>query len=87
MGGKEIGFNIRNIPLLADGGKITKDGMAIVGEAGPEILKLPQGAEVIPLNKGGFGPVNVYVNADDLQQMSDVVRLFDRINQVARQGV
>lgn len=87
MGGKEIGFNIKAIPMLANGGKIMKDGLAIVGEAGPELLKLPQGAEVSPLGKGGIGNVNVYVQADDLQQMADVVRLFNGIRQVARQGV
>lgn len=87
MGGKEIGFNIKNIPLLADGGTIIKQGLAVVGERGPELLKLPQGAQVQPLDKGGIGPVNVYVQADDLQQMADVVRLFERIPQVARQGV
>lgn len=87
MGGKDIGFNIKNIPLLANGGNVIKEGFAIVGEEGPELLKLPQAAEVSPLNKGGLGPVNVYVNADDLQQVTDVVRLFSRLNQVARQGV
>jgi hypothetical protein len=87
MGGKEIGFNIKNIPLLAEGGTIMKQGLAVVGEKGPELLKLPQGAQVQPLDKGGIGPVNVYVQADDLQQMADVVRLFERIPQVARQGV
>lgn len=87
MGGKDIGFNIKNIPLLADGGTIMKQGLAVVGERGPELLKLPQGAEVQPLGNSGVGPVNVYVQADDLQQMADVVRLFERIPQVARQGV
>jgi len=86
MGGKEIGFNIKNIPLLADGGTIIKQGLAVVGERGPELLKLPQGAQVQPLDNG-FGPVYINVHADDLQQMSDVVRLFERIPQVARQGV
>ncbi|HWQ30155.1 MAG TPA: hypothetical protein VN549_04120, partial [Negativicutes bacterium] len=87
MGGKDIGFNIRNIPLLANGGNVIKEGFAVVGEEGPELLKLPQAAEVSPLNKGGLGPVNVYVKADDLQQVTDVVRLFSRLNQTARQGV
>lgn len=86
MGGGTIGFNIREIPMLANGGRITREGYAIVGEEGPELLKVPQGAQVEPL-KSGFGTVNVYVNADDLQQVVDVVRLFNNIRQVARQGV
>jgi len=47
-GGK--GINIPKIPLLAEGGEITQKGHAIVGEAGPELLELPQGAKVKPLN-------------------------------------
>lgn len=52
VGGK--GINIKEIPLLAEGGEITQKGHAIVGEAGPELLELPQGAKVRPLdnNKG-----------------------------------
>jgi len=48
VGGK--GINIPKIPLLAKGGEITQKGHAIVGEAGPELLELPQGAKVKPLN-------------------------------------
>lgn len=47
VGGK--GLNIKEIPLLAYGGEITQKGHAIVGEAGPELLELPQGAKVKPL--------------------------------------
>jgi len=47
VGGK--GLNIKEIPLLAKGGEITQKGHAIVGEAGPELLELPQGAKVKPL--------------------------------------
>ncbi len=48
VGGK--GLNIKEIPLLAAGGEITQKGHAIVGEAGPELLELPQGAKVKPLS-------------------------------------
>lgn len=47
VGGK--GINIKPIPLLAAGGEIVQRGYAIVGEAGPEMLELPQGAKVKPL--------------------------------------
>lgn len=87
MGGKTIGFNIKEIPMLAEGGRAIRDGLALVGERGPEIVKLTQGAEVVPLDKAGIGNVNVYVQADGLQQMADVVRLFERLPQAARQGV
>jgi len=41
-----------NIPLLAKGGIVTGEGQAIVGEAGAELLTLPKGATVQPLNNG-----------------------------------
>jgi len=53
VGGK--GLNIKEIPLLAAGGEITQRGHAIVGEAGPELLELPQGAKVKPLDRVGEG--------------------------------
>ncbi len=48
VGGK--GIDIKEIPLLAAGGEITQRGHVIVGEAGPELLELPQGAKVKPLD-------------------------------------
>jgi len=50
VGGFEIGLpRIPTIPMLAKGGDIIRAGAAIVGEAGPELLELPQGAKVKPL--------------------------------------
>ncbi|UGL61829.1 tape measure protein [Microbacterium phage Franklin22] len=48
--GDVIGLNIRipKIPMLAEGGTITRSGHVIVGENGPELLKLPAGAQVNP---------------------------------------
>jgi hypothetical protein len=40
---------------MAQGGLIRARGAAIVGDAGPEIVDLPQGARVSPLGAGGFG--------------------------------
>lgn len=48
-----MGINIKEIPTLAAGGEILKAGRVIVGEAGPEMLELPQGARVKPLDKAG----------------------------------
>lgn len=42
------------IPMLAEGGNITAAGSVIVGEQGPELLDLPQGARVTPLNGEGI---------------------------------
>lgn len=48
VGGK--GFHINPIPLLAKGGNIEQTGAAVVGEAGAELIELPKGARVTPLN-------------------------------------
>jgi len=53
VGGK--GINISEIPTLAEGGEILRSGRVIVGEAGPEMLELPQGAKVKPLDRVGEG--------------------------------
>ena len=55
---KTFGFNIPNvkapqIPLLAEGGTTVEEGSAIVGEAGAELIDLPQGARVTPLTNNG----------------------------------
>lgn len=43
IGGKSFGINIPQIPMLAEGGIVTKPTLAMVGEAGPEA--------VVPLDK------------------------------------
>lgn len=50
LGGKSFGFNVPKIPMLAAGGDILRAGAAIVGERGPEMVYLPQGAQVRPLD-------------------------------------
>ena len=54
-------------PGQAAGGITTKGGMSWVGENGPELLNLPTGAQVIPLDRLGSGgsgaTVNITVNA------------------------
>lgn len=54
VGGFSIGLPpIPKIPMLARGGDIVGSGLALVGEAGPELLHLPRGARVTPLSGGG----------------------------------
>jgi len=81
VGGK--GLNIKEIPLLAHGGEITQKGHAIVGEAGPELLELPQGAKVRPLdinNKEVATEVNNTFNIANL-----VVREEADVKKIARE--
>ncbi len=44
-------FTAPQIPMLAKGDMIRTAGSVIVGEKGPEILSLPQGAKVTPIDK------------------------------------
>ena len=46
FGGGSIGFSIPLIPHLASGGDILKAGLALVGEDGPEIVRMPTGSHV-----------------------------------------
>lgn len=73
IGGK--GFHI---PYLAQGGTITAAGMAMVGEAGPELLTLPRGAQVTPLPRlaaqgGGSAPARVEISFDFSGVASDAM--------------
>lgn len=50
----KVGGLVGKIPGLASGGTVTRSGMTWVGEQGPELLKLPRGAQVIPLRDGAM---------------------------------
>jgi len=57
-------FGVPKIPRLAKGGTLTSPGTVMVGEAGPEFLNLPVGAEVRPLDNAGSSGVTVFVSTD-----------------------
>ena len=73
IGGNSFGINIPNIPMLADGGIVTKPTLAMIGEAGAEA--------VIPLSKGGMGGINVVVNVQGsvVQEQDLAVSVRDQI--------
>lgn len=50
-------MNEVSLPRLAEGGDVLKSGWAMVGEEGPEFIKLNAGAQVRPLDKGTGGVV------------------------------
>lgn len=58
FGGQTFGISLPTIPMLAEGGTITRAGSVIVGERGPELLRLPAGASVDP-NIAGAGPATI----------------------------
>lgn len=55
-------FNAPQIPMLANGGLIRTAGTVIVGERGPEMLSLPSGAKVSPIDKSRRSENNFYIN-------------------------
>lgn len=73
------GGRVGPMPGLANGGTLTSSGSVLVGERGPEILNLPEGASVIPLDKTGntYNITNMYPQAEPT---STTVR---RANQLA----
>jgi hypothetical protein len=69
VGGK--GFDMPNIPMLADGGIVTGPTLALIGEAGPEA--------VVPLDRMGSmsgGDVNIYVQGADPNAVVDALRTY-----------
>jgi len=76
VGGK--GFEVPNIPMLANGGIIANGPqLALIGEAGPEA--------VIPLDRmnefgGGGGNVTIHVNGGDPNAVVDALRKYYRQN-------
>lgn len=72
LGGK--GFDVPNIPMLAEGGIVTGPTLAMIGERGPEA--------VIPLDRmrGGGNNVTIHVNGGDPNAVVDALRKYYRQN-------
>lgn len=80
LGGK--GINIPKIPMLAKGTDYFEGGVAIVGEEGPELVRMPRGSQVIPNReteeklKGSFTlNIDKFINNSD----DDIDELCDKI--------
>jgi hypothetical protein len=73
LGGK--GFDVPNIPMLAEGGIVTSATLAMIGERGPEA--------VIPLDRMGQmggNNVTIHVNGGDPQAVVQALRTYMRQN-------
>lgn len=72
IGGK--GFDVPNIPMLAEGGIVTSPTLAMIGERGPEA--------VVPLDRyrGGGGDIYVTVQGGDPNAIVDALRRYQRQN-------
>lgn len=63
----------KGIQGAATGGKVKKEGLTVVGEEGPEVVRLPQSSEIIP---------NLDTNAviDGLNQIISALTSFTSVN-------
>jgi hypothetical protein len=79
--GPGIGF-FSGIGGMANGGTVVGSGLSWVGENGPELLNLPQGATVTPMAATGTGgnTINITVTSADPQAVINAIRDFERRN-------
>lgn len=76
FGGKEFGFNIPKIPMLAQGTNYFQGGPAIVGEKGPELVYLPRGSKVVDSKKtekilSSKKNISVTINVEKMEVRSE----------------
>jgi TP901 family phage tail tape measure protein len=73
LGGK--GWDVPDIPTFALGGSMSRDGLAIVGERGPELVSLPKGARVSPSHAGpSMAGATINVTANTNANPYDIAR-------------
>lgn len=78
----------------ATGTQFAPGGWSVVGEKGPEIVRLPRGSEVYPsgvtprIESGGnvSNYYNVEIRAADVREFNDIVRLAQAQRQAVRSG-
>jgi hypothetical protein len=76
IGGK--GFDVPNIPMLADGGIVNRATLAVIGESGPEaVVPLSRAGE---FGMGGGNNVTIHVNGGDPQQVVNALRRYMQMN-------
>jgi hypothetical protein len=76
FGGK--GFDVPNIPMLADGGIVNRATLAVIGESGPEaVVPLSRAGE---FGMGGGANVTINVNGGDPNAVVNALRTYMRQN-------
>lgn len=80
------------IPRYFNGTNNYPGGWGWMNELGPELVKLPKGSQIIPHKESkemlsGGDTFYVTIDAKNIKDFTDVVRVFTGIRQTARQGV
>jgi hypothetical protein len=86
LGGALIGGALSSAPaMMAEGGTVAQPGLSWIGERGPELLSLPRGAQVTPLEKLDQGmTVNNYVTVQGATMSADqLASALDRLSRDA----
>lgn len=86
--------NFKGMFGYATGTQFAPGGWSVVGEKGPEIVRLPRGSEVYPngvtprIESGGnvSNYYNVEIRAADVREFNDIVRLAQAQRQAVRSG-
>lgn len=99
LGGGLGGLGGFKIPGFAGGVRNFSGGLALVGERGPELVRLPGGSDVIPFGTGSFGggvgggsvaismPVTVVSNDPDAIVQRIIGPLRDELERIAARNV
>ena len=90
LNGVKNGYS--NIQYHARGTDFHSGGLAIVGEEGPELVDLPRGSKVYSNSRTQqmlSGQTNTYyvtINAKDVKEFNDIVRIAQQKKSSIRQG-
>lgn len=80
----------KTIPRYASGTDFHPGGWALVGENGPEAVMLPRGTQVYTAQEtarmGGGDVYNISINADNVKQFVDIVRIAQSERRSMRMG-
>lgn len=80
----------KTIPRYASGTDFHPGGWAMVGENGPEAVMLPRGTRVYTAQEtarmGGGDVYNISINADNVKQFVDIVRIAQNERRSMRMG-
>ena len=80
----------KTIPRYASGTDFHPGGWALVGENGPEAVMLPRGTRVYTAQEtarmGGGDVYNISINADNVKQFVDIVRIAQSERRSMRMG-
>jgi TP901 family phage tail tape measure protein len=79
FGGAGKALGSIHIPGFAGGGTMPSTGIAVVGEQGPELVRLPGGSQVIPLGASGGLGANSGGGASGRGEQTIIVQLDGRI--------